>query len=50
LAPVFTVAALTVPPPCALQLTENPETGLPNWSVTFTTSESASAVPTWPIC
>jgi hypothetical protein len=44
-APVATSDGLTLPLGAA-HCTVTPETGLPNWSVTSTTRESGSAVPT----
>ena len=49
--PVVLVAGLTDPPPVGRQAITLPLTALPYWSVTRTTRESASAVPTtatWP--
>ena len=48
-ASVSTVTGEIEPPPVTLQLTSTPATGLPSWSVVFTTSESESAEFTGPV-
>ena len=49
-APVTTVSGSTAPPPSADQVTWTLATGLPNRSVTFTTSESCAGSRIVPVC